>query len=188
MLHDLAARDDVIALALHVDYWDYIGWADNFADPAYTQRQQAYARVAQRRMIYTPQMVIGGQGHVVGAKPMELAEMIMDQARSDHGIRLNLSRNGSSVRIQAQTDRSLRRAVNVQLIRFNPEETVNIRRGENAGETISYANIVTSWQVIGDWSGSDDWQRNIRLRGNDRVAVIVQEHGPGEILAAQILR
>ena len=38
LLHELAKRDDVIALALHVDYWDYIGWKDEFADPAYSDR------------------------------------------------------------------------------------------------------------------------------------------------------
>lgn len=43
MLTELSAMDGVIALALHVDYWDYIGWKDDFADPAYTQRQQGYA-------------------------------------------------------------------------------------------------------------------------------------------------
>ena len=61
MLHDLAARPDVIALALHVDYWDYIGWVDEFADPAYTRRQKQYAQVAGNPSVYTPQMVIGGR-------------------------------------------------------------------------------------------------------------------------------
>src|SRR6056297_1329329 len=61
MLGELAERDDVIPLALHVDYWDYIGWADIFADPAYTRRQKGYAHATGQRMVYTPQMVIDGQ-------------------------------------------------------------------------------------------------------------------------------
>ncbi len=44
IMHELAKRDDVIGLALHVDYWDYIGWKDEFADPDHTERQRAYAR------------------------------------------------------------------------------------------------------------------------------------------------
>ncbi len=54
-------RPDIIALALHVDYWDYIGWKDEFADPAFTQRQKAYAKAAGHRTIYTPQMIVGGR-------------------------------------------------------------------------------------------------------------------------------
>ena len=76
MLHKLAERDDVIALALHVDYWDYIGWKDEFAVPAYTKRQRGYARTNGRRMIYTPQMVINGQDDVIGAKPMDVSDLI----------------------------------------------------------------------------------------------------------------
>ena len=34
LLTDLAAKPGVIALALHVDYWDYLGWKDDFARPA----------------------------------------------------------------------------------------------------------------------------------------------------------
>ena len=49
MLHALAERDDVIALALHVDYWDYIGWKDLFAQAKFTQRQRKYAALGNRR-------------------------------------------------------------------------------------------------------------------------------------------
>ncbi|MEL7258170.1 MAG: DUF1223 domain-containing protein, partial [Pseudomonadota bacterium] len=42
-MHELAKRDDVVALALHVDYWDYIGWKDSFAKPEHADRQRAYA-------------------------------------------------------------------------------------------------------------------------------------------------
>ncbi|KKK59691.1 hypothetical protein LCGC14_3031870, partial [marine sediment metagenome] len=56
LLTRLAARTDVIPLALHVDYWDYIGWRDHFGKPAFTKRQKSYAAVAGSRTIYTPQM------------------------------------------------------------------------------------------------------------------------------------
>ena len=46
VLQGLAKRDDVIALALHVDYWDYIGWKDSFADPIRLQRlEQDHVRM-----------------------------------------------------------------------------------------------------------------------------------------------
>ena len=59
-LHELAKQPNVIAIALHVDYWDYIGWEDSFADPAFTKRQRKYAHVQNERVIYTPQLMING--------------------------------------------------------------------------------------------------------------------------------
>ena len=51
MMAELAAREDVLPLALHVDYWDYIGWADTFALPLFTLRQKRYTHAAGRSMI-----------------------------------------------------------------------------------------------------------------------------------------
>ena len=58
LLGELAKEEGIIALSLHVDYWDYLGWKDEFADPAYTLRQRKYAAVAEATMIYTPQMIV----------------------------------------------------------------------------------------------------------------------------------
>ena len=59
-LVELAQKSDIIALGWHVDYWDYIGWEDVFAHPAFTERQKAYARALNERMIYTPQFIVNG--------------------------------------------------------------------------------------------------------------------------------
>ena len=55
LLAELAESESVIALALHVDYWDYLGWADGFASPAIpsgsvpTPRRRAAGRSSHRR-------------------------------------------------------------------------------------------------------------------------------------------
>lgn len=188
MLHELAERSDVIALALHVDYWDYIGWADSFADPAYTTRQQNYARVAGARSIYTPQMVIGGQDHIVGAKAREMDSLIQIHSAQPTGTQISLQRSGDQLRITGQSQQALRAGTIVQLIRFSPEETVNIMRGENAGRAISYANIVTQWRGVGEWSGQGALDMSVTVTGNSPIVVIVQEPGPGAVMASAVLR
>ena len=65
-LQDLSGNPGVIALALHVDYWDYIGWTDKFGSPKNTERQKDYAHAAGANMIYTPQMIVGGVDMVEG--------------------------------------------------------------------------------------------------------------------------
>ena len=55
LLGKLAKRDDVIALSLSVDYWDYLGWKDTLASPKFSERQRAYAQARGDGAIYTPQ-------------------------------------------------------------------------------------------------------------------------------------
>ena len=68
-LEELAQEPGVIALALHVDYWDYLGWKDEFANPDFTDRQKTYATANGSNTIYTPQMVVAGTDMVEGSDP-----------------------------------------------------------------------------------------------------------------------
>jgi len=54
-------RDSVVPLAFHVDYWDYIGWKDRFARPAYAQRQRDAVARQGSRTSYTPQVMLDGR-------------------------------------------------------------------------------------------------------------------------------
>jgi hypothetical protein len=51
----------VIPIAFHVDYWDYLGWRDNYASPEYSQRQRQYRRSGGLSSVYTPGMLINGE-------------------------------------------------------------------------------------------------------------------------------
>jgi hypothetical protein len=63
----LVERGDVIALAYHVDYWNYLGWADTLSSKENTERQYGYARTMGRANVYTPQVVVNGRDHVTGS-------------------------------------------------------------------------------------------------------------------------
>ena len=188
ILSKLAERDDVIALALHVDYWDYIGWKDTYGDPSFTDRQRGYARAAGSRTIYTPQMVIGGVTHVVGNKPMDVMDGISQQRNQTGNVTLALARNGQKLSITAVSDTGKNRAMLVQLVRYLPTSSVSITRGENAGRTIEYTNIVTEWHQIKKWNGAVPLEMAVNLSGQEPVVVIVQSAGNGPILAAAQLR
>ncbi len=72
----------------------------------------------------------------------------------------------------------------VQLVRYKPEETVAIERGENAGRTLTYRNIVTSWEALGDWTGEAPLSITAKAPGPDPAVVILQAQGPSFIHAA----
>lgn len=180
----LASNPNVLPLALHVDYWDYIGWADIFAQAKFTDRQRAYAKAAGMRTIYTPQLIIGGTDRIEGFAPEETAERLRAHLKAATPVRLTVTREGEQLVIRAEADPPLSEPVRVQLVRYKPKETVTIDSGENAGMTISYSNIVTSWEGLGDWSGREPLDITAPFPGDQPGVVILQRPGPAEILAA----
>jgi len=58
---DRTGAGQVVPIAFHVSYWDYIGWKDAFADARYTERQRALAKATGARMVYTPQVMLHGR-------------------------------------------------------------------------------------------------------------------------------
>lgn len=187
MLTDIAKQPGVIALALHVDYWDYLGWKDDLANPAYTRRQHDYARAAGTATVYTPQMIFGGVDHVVGSRPNDVMTQLMKHNGKPDAVDLTLSRSGNTLQISG-TSNGLRDTLVVQLVRYTPNVSRDIRRGENAGKTINYTNVVTSWANIGEWRTTSPLALQANVTGNQPIVVIVQDGAAGPIVGAAQLR
>lgn len=188
LLHDLAEQDGVVALAMHVDYWDYIGWKDSFANPEHTKRQRSYARAAGSRMIYTPQMVIHGQDHVIGNRPRDVVDVINHHRAIPPSVSLDAKRDGDMVSIQAERTNNSTNPLIVQLLRYRPASTVDIKRGENAGRTLSYANVVTEINVLTVWEGSEPLILDTPATGDEPVVVLIQgQQGSGAVHAVALL-
>ena len=184
LMEELADQPGLLPLALHVDYWDSLGWADTFAHPGFTERQKAYARATGSRTIYTPQLIVGGQDRVEGNEPEEVSALINRQLAVASRVRLVATRQGDMIVIQAEADPPLEAPVRVQLVRYLPEDTVEIERGENAGKVVTYRNIVTNWAVIDEWQGLAPLEISASAPGDEPAVVILQEQGPAAILAA----
>ena len=184
-LAELAQDPDVIPLALHVDYWDYIGWTDTFAQDKFTRRQRKYAAQNADRMVYTPQMIVAGTARIKGHDAQAVDASI---ASSVNALTLPLTRQGDRVTIHAVAAQPIAGDVLVDLVRYHPKSTVQIERGENRGLSVSYANIVTEWQNIGTWDGKGDLQMSARATGTAPIVVILQRPGPAQVLAAAVLK
>lgn len=187
-MEELAKSPDVIALSLHVDYWDYIGWRDTFASPQFTQRQKAYAKAVGSRMIYTPQMIVGGLDRVEGNDPAQVSEAIRRHQAQTSPVRLTVTREGDQIIIRAEADPPLTKPARIQVIRYLPEAKVAIGRGENEGREVTYTNIVTDWQAVATWPGLAPFEMTAAVAGSDPVVVIVQSEGPADVLAASQLK
>ncbi len=185
-LAELAQQRDVLPLALHVDYWDYIGWSDRFAQAAFTARQKTYAFAAGQRMIYTPQMIVAGRVEMPGTKRVKVRAAIAAEHARAPVMRIDvMPREAGVVRVRLTPLAGIDTEADVIVVRYAPLHTVQITRGENAGHTFDYANVVSAWTVLGTWDAQAPAEFDIApppapLPG----AVLVQTTGHGPILSA----
>lgn len=182
ILAALAERPDVVPLSLHVDYWDYLGWKDKFAQPGFSARQRAYAAEAGKRMIYTPQMVVSGEEHVVGIHAMELMDHIMRHQAKPRRAEVSAKYTAGVVTIAASALEDLPDNLVFHLVHYSPKETVKIARGENSGLEITYTNVVTNWQIVGEWTGEETFDLQVESSG-DPAVVILQNGKVGPVVA-----
>jgi hypothetical protein len=188
LLAQLAGLDGVIALALHVDYWDYLGWKDAFAKPQHTDRQRAYAKAARSRTIFTPEMVVQGEDRLKGHDATSIVEEIKRQLARPAQAEITLKRDGDMLDIHVEPAAAAAPGPSeVYLVRFIPSEGVQIDGGENAGREVTYTNIVTDWRTIGEWDGTGPL--DLRQEAEEGpLAVIVQREHMGAVLTAAELR
>ncbi len=194
LVAELGQRDDIIALSMHVNYWDYIGWKDPFASEITTARQRSYARQLSRGMVYTPQTVIDGAAHTVGSNRASL-ERAIRKARDAERLRLDISltiTDDKGLVVSVPGARFSGQAA-VWLARYDRERLTPVSRGENAGRTLRNANVVRDLQRIGTWTGEP---LELRLPasaltagegGRDGCVIIVQEENLGPILGVRRL-
>ncbi len=193
LLEELGKRPEVIALAYHIDYWDYIGWPDTFGAKANSDRQRDYATAWGSSRIFTPQLIVNGRDGVVASRKNEV-EDVLGTAALELPVKLSASDDMLEIEIPAQP--GLGEAV-VWLVTYLDRADVEISRGENEGKTIGYTQIVTDRQVVGMWEPGSGTHLKLPLSevlaepANGAVILVQQERAglPGRILgAASFLR
>jgi hypothetical protein len=187
LLSELAQRPDLVALELHVDLWDYIGWRDPFAQRAFGERQRNYLRTLQQRYVYTPQLVIDGRYHEVGSDRAAVMRHI-ERARANQspGPQIEMvassTQPGQSVRISGPAAGSCA----VWHVVIDPRHETQVQRGENRGRLLVNTNIVRKWQMLGLFTGAQVELPLPSIGSQQKSVILVQANdGFGPILAAR---
>ena len=191
LLNELADREDVLALSYNITYWDYLGWRDTLGREEHTARQEAYANRFEHRK-YTPQVVIDGRSHMPGSRTDAVMDAIGERLRrddvpaGDDANTVAAIANGSGYHLEAAARGE--GSATIWLVHFDRRHEVEITRGENAGETFVYANVVRDIEPIATWDMSRPLDADIpadviRAGGHDGCAVIVQTGLMGPVIA-----
>ncbi|MBY8976048.1 DUF1223 domain-containing protein [Rhodobacteraceae bacterium NNCM2] len=184
VLGKLADRDDIVALSLHVDYWDYLGWRDTFAQKAFTERQFAYRDAMDERVVYTPQMIVQGVSPVTGSNGMTVKEAIekvraLPDVATVRIVEMDGALKGKIAPINGGAKATL------YIAKYTRDQVVDIERGENAGKQLPYHNVVNMLSKVQEWSGETMDEVDLPQPGpGEGIALWLQSGEAGEVLAA----
>jgi hypothetical protein len=182
------APDQVVPVALHVDYWDRLGWTDRYASPVFTQRQYWLSeKNTGRRSAYTPELFIGGREWRDWGSPELSAALTAIHARPAQAeISLNIQ-NDSTVKIEASV-RALVKSDDIKLYLALAQDGLisAVKAGENRGVTLHHDAVARQW--AGPYAQQISLEFSKPLEGSDagRLSVIAfaQNVRTGEVVQA----
>lgn len=179
---------EIIALSLHVDYWNNLGWRDEFSSPLYSQRQTVYAQKLKLDSTYTPQMIVDGRFQFVGSNTGEASKAILEAAKS---AKANIEAvvRGDALQIKI-TDAPKHEDASVYLVVAESNLASNVKQGENAGKNLAHASVVRELRPIGKLEAKSavfETQTSIEKNPNWRIentsyVVFAQENESRKII------
>lgn len=191
--------EQVIALSMHVDYWDYIGWKDPFAQARFSERQRWLSQLGASGTIYTPE-VFAGMKELRGWNRHDVLEQRIQSINSQPArARINVlmspsGNNAVDLEAHFDLDESARPRAAAQgiVIVFEKRLSTEVRAGENKGARLEHDNVVRYWSTpvkLDAQTGRAEWRQNVKLpadwkRLNLGIAALVQDEKAGEVLQA----
>ncbi len=144
VLRELSREPGVLALEMHVDYWNDLGWADPFSSRTFTDRQRAYATHLAKSGVYTPQAVVDGRDELVGSDARKLRALVAEAKQRPHAA-LVLAREGERLTVETPA-----RSDGARLFLATRESGLATRvpRGENAGKTLVHGPIARALEPL----------------------------------------
>ncbi len=131
-------RDDVVALAFHVDYWDGLGWKDRFARPQFTQRQNATQRTSGARFAYTPQVLLDSRDapNWPSYAPASL------HLRTASTVALQLNQDATGLTLTVTPEKGAPSALSGYVAVVDDGLQTRVGAGENRGATLREDGVV----------------------------------------------
>ncbi len=184
---------EIMTLEFHVDYWNDLGWNDEFSSPLFTQRQQFYARKFRLSSAYTPQMVVDGRFELVGSN-LGKAQNSISEAAKNVKAQIKLTREEDNLKVQI-SDIPAHQDSTVYLALTEDNLISNVARGENAGSTLEHISVVRELKMLGSLAAKSqkfETEYAVQLqptwkKENVKFVVFIQENQSRKILGANYL-
>ena len=136
----------VVALGMHVTYWDQLGWKDPASLDLATRRQQDYSRVFGPDRVYTPQAVVDGQAELIGSAGAGVRQALAKAGRLPHAsLAVSTSLDGDAVVAEvsvADIPADASEPLEGWVVVTEDGLTSTVKRGENGGRTLRHDAVV----------------------------------------------
>lgn len=187
--------DRVVPIALHVDYWDYIGWKDPYAKREFAQRQRKLTQLQRLALIYTPQVMLQGRdfrGWGTAAFEEALARIHAQPAQASLALEV-VSRLPEGLRAVVRArllDPQAARKPALYLAAYGNRLESRVAAGENRGRTLRHDYVVLHWEGPFRFSGAELAAERVLalppgvVPTSSGVAAFVQDRASGRVLQA----
>jgi hypothetical protein len=182
----------VVPLALHVDYWDYIGWKDPYAKREFSLRQRKLSQLQRMALVYTPQVVLQGRDfRRWGTRAFDEAVEQINSQPAKARLKLSLVRadtRGLEVEASAELLKPAADAA-LYLAAYQSRLESRVTAGENRGRILTHDHVVLEWLGPFDLQSRQVERHTLPLlpgasAANSGVAAFVQDRRTGEVLQA----
>lgn len=184
-------RERVVPLALHVDYWDYIGWKDPYARREFSQRQKRLSQLQRVALVYTPQVVLqGAEFRGWGGQEFDRAvQRINARPAAAHLLLAITARSEAAFRVQLEARADAPGEAGVYLAAYESGLSSKVTAGENRGRILPHDYVALEWK--GPYAvGSEEVELPLLPKAkpaDSGVAAFVQDRRTGEVLQALML-
>ncbi len=190
---------EIVLFSFHVDYWNYLGWRDEFSSAVFSQRQREHKRVGNLSAVYTPGVLINGfewRG-LLERQPFPIPANPLLEGTHPGVLTLEVSGQNISLTLEAGSSNPGKPIAHVALLGTGIENYIT--RGENADRTLRHDFVVLQHELkqgdgpwrfdvaadkrataIAAWIEDANTQRPIQAvggwldgRGNEEVAALV---------------
>ena len=191
------APDRVVPVALHVDYWDYIGWKDPYARQAHSARQRRMAKLARAAMVYTPQVMLQGQDFRHWSSPafeQAVSKINAQPAKARISLSLNPQRK-DAFEVEAAAELLGTPSADPALFlgAYENKLVSEVKAGENRGKSLPHDYVVLQWVGPLEFKGGKLAERHVlpllpkAVPAHSGVVAFVQNRATGEVLQALML-
>lgn len=177
---------NVYVLSFHVDYWNRLGWKDEFSKAEYTQRQSNYASQFNLQSIYTPQVVINGKHEFVGSDKAKLQSFTTNELKKPSSNKIDLTAEAKAngvINVEYNFSTNTKAQLHIALVQN--EATTDVKRGENGGRKLHHINIVREMKTVSSSKGNVELKIPDDLTAADVKIIAYLQERNGAITAVQ---